>query len=90
MRFPRRVAQGVPGGNGVIVVSVTPGGAAANAGMRAGNVILSVDGVPTPTVDALSAVLAELKPGKKARVVVRDQNGTRTTLRVTLGTYPGS
>jgi len=35
-------------------------------------------------------VLAELKPGKKARVVVRDQNGTRTTLRVTLGTYPGS
>jgi S1-C subfamily serine protease len=53
MRFPRRVTHGVPGGNGVIVVSVTPGGAAANAGMRAGN-------------------------------------GTRTTLRVTLGTYPGS
>jgi S1-C subfamily serine protease len=51
--------------------------------------ILSVDGAPTPTVGALSAVLAELKPGERARVVVRDQNGAKTTLRVSLGTYPG-
>jgi S1-C subfamily serine protease len=51
--------------------------------------ILAVDGAPTPTVGALSAVLAELKPSERARVVVRKQNGTKTTLGVTLGTYPG-
>ena len=84
------IRVGEAGGNGVIVVSVTPGGAAARAGMRVGDRILSVDGVPTPTVGALSAVLAERKPGETARVVARDQNGAKTTLRVTLGTYPGS
>jgi S1-C subfamily serine protease len=53
-------------------------------------VIVSVDGTPTQTTGALSAVLAELKPGQKVPVVVRHQNGTKTTLQVTLATYPGS
>jgi putative serine protease PepD len=75
---------------GAIVVSITPGGAASNAGMRVGDIIVSVNGAPTPTFGALSAVLAELKPGQKARVVVVEQNGARTTLRVKLGMYPGS
>jgi S1-C subfamily serine protease len=66
------IRVGEAAGNGVVVVSITPGGAAANAGMRAGDVIVSVDGTPTPTVGALSAVLAELKPGQRARVVVED------------------
>jgi putative serine protease PepD len=83
------ITVGEAAGKGVVVVSVTPGGAAAKAGMRAGDMILAVDGAPTPTVGALSAVLAELKPGERARVVVRGQNGTKTTLRVTLGIYPG-
>jgi putative serine protease PepD len=75
--------------NGVIVASVTPGGAAAKAGMRVGEMIVSVDGTPTPTIGALSAVLAELKPGQETRIEVRHQNGATTTLQVTLGTYPG-
>jgi putative serine protease PepD len=75
--------------NGVVVVSVTPGGPAANAGIRMGDVIVSVDGTATPTVGALSAELAELKPGKKAAVVVRKQSGARKAFRVTLGTLPG-
>jgi putative serine protease PepD len=83
------IRVGEAAANGVIVVSVTRGGAAANAGIRVGDMILSVKGASTPTVGALAAVLAELKPGEKARVVVRHQNGTKTTLNVTLGTYPG-
>jgi putative serine protease PepD len=67
-----RVGQG---GNGVIVGSVTPGGAAAKAGMQVGEMIVSVDGTPTPTICALSAVLAELKPGQTVAVVVEPQNG---------------
>jgi putative serine protease PepD len=84
------VRLGETNGNGVIVSTVTPGDAGANGGIRAGDVIVSVDGAPTATTSALSAVLAELKPGQKVPVVVRHQNGDQTTLHVTLGTYPGS
>ena len=83
------IRVGEASGNGVIVASVTPGGAAAKAGMRVGEMIVSVDGTPTPTIGALSAVLAELKPGQDTRIEVRHQNGVKTTLQVTLGTYPG-
>jgi len=84
------IRVGDTNGNGVIVGSVSAGGAAANAGMRVGDVIVSVGGTSTPTTGALSTVLAELKPGQKVPVVVRHQNGTKTTLQVTLAAYPGS
>jgi len=58
--------------------------------MHVGDVIVSVDGKPTPTTGVLSAVLAELKPGRQVPVVVKPQNGAKRTLQVTLGTYPGS
>jgi len=84
------IRVGETNGSGVIVGSVAPGQAAARAGMHVGDVIVSLDGKPTPTTSALSAVLAELKPGKKVSVVIRHQNGAKTTLHLTLGTYPGS
>jgi putative serine protease PepD len=84
------IRVGETNGNGVIVGSVTPGQAAAKAGMKVGDVIASVDGTPTPTTSALSAILAELKPGQKVSVAITHQNGAQTTLQVTLGTYPGS
>jgi S1-C subfamily serine protease len=83
------IRVGETNGNGVIVGAVTAGGAAANAGMRVGDVIVSVDVAPTPTLGVLSAVLAELKPGQEVPVVVRHQNGSKATLNVKLGTYPG-
>ena len=52
--------------------------------------IASVGGTPTSTTGALSAILAELKPGRKVSVVIRHQNGAKSTVQVTLGTYPGS
>ncbi len=58
--------------------------------MRVGDVIVSVDGMPTPTTGALSAVLAELKPSQKVPIVVKHQSGAKTTLHVTLGTFPGA
>jgi S1-C subfamily serine protease len=84
------IRVGDTNGNGVIVGAVTAGGAAARAGIRVGDVIVSVNGVQTPTSDALVSVLAELKPGQTVPVVVRHQNGAKATLRVTLGTFPGS
>jgi putative serine protease PepD len=80
---------GETNGHGVIVGSVTAGGPAAKAGIRLGDLIVSVDGTPTPTTAALAAVLVELKPGQKVSVVVTHQSGAKATLKVTLGTYPG-
>ena len=77
-------------GNGVIVGAVTPGGAAARAGMRVGDVILSVDGMSIPNVDGLSVALAQLRPGANVSVVVEHQDGKKATLHVTLGTFPGA
>jgi putative serine protease PepD len=84
------IRVGDTNGHGVLVGSVTAGGPAAIAGLRVGDVIASVDGTPTSTAAVLIAVLAELKPGQKVPVVVKLQNGTKTTLQATLGTYPGS
>jgi putative serine protease PepD len=77
-------------GDGVVVVaSVRPGGAAARAGIRRGDVILKVAGRPTATADDLSMVLAGLRPGQTVPVVVRHPGGGTTTVQVTLGELPG-
>jgi putative serine protease PepD len=84
------IRVGDTNGSGVLVGAFTPGGAAARSGMKAGEVIVSVDGIATPTVAALSAALAQLRPGANVPVVVEHQDGKQTTLHVTLGSYPGS
>jgi putative serine protease PepD len=81
---------GETSGNGLYVGSVSAGGPAADAGIDAGDVIVSVDGHPTSTMNALWSVLAQLKPGQQVSVVVKHQDGRVATSRVTLGTYPGS
>lgn len=84
-----RVATMLAGG--VIVTEVQAGGPAAKAGVKANEVIASVNGRGTPTTDDLSAVLADLKPGGKAKLVlVSPNNGSRRTVTVTLGQLPGS
>jgi putative serine protease PepD len=74
--------QGKPVGVGV--VEAVPGGAAEAAGIRPGDVVVTVDGKETPTSEALGAVLAELTPGETVSVTVL-RGGTETELEVTLG-----
>ncbi|HEX2312146.1 MAG TPA: trypsin-like peptidase domain-containing protein [Thermomonospora sp.] len=73
---------------GVEVVGVSRGQGAEKAGIRAGDVIVAVNGTPTPTQAALSQVLAALKPGQVAKVELL-RGDSRTTVNVTLGQLPG-
>jgi S1-C subfamily serine protease len=78
---------GQPDGAGI--VAVTPAGPADRAGLRAGDVIRSVGGAPTPTAEALSQALATMRPGQAVKVgIIRDQQPH--TVQVTLGQLPGS
>ncbi len=80
-------SNGQPAGSGI--AAVNPGGAADKAGLQTGDVITAVNGTPTPTVQALSAVLANLQPGQPVPLDVRHPDGTSKTVNVTLGTLPG-
>jgi putative serine protease PepD len=72
---------------GAIVAAVAPGGPAADAGIKPGDLIARVAGKPVPTVDDLAVALAELKPGDSVPVELHAQTGART-VRVTLGQIP--
>jgi putative serine protease PepD len=76
-------------GGGVMVLDVTTGGAAAKAGLKQGDIIISLNGKPTPTAAALQAVLVTLKPGQQAQVVVRTPDGQQATKTITLGQLQG-
>jgi putative serine protease PepD len=84
------VEIGDTNGSGVYIRSVTAGGPAAKAGLKAGDVIVSVNGHPTPTVDNLTSVASELKPGMTVSLRIATQSGAHKTVHVTLGTFPGS
>ncbi|MDR8414207.1 trypsin-like peptidase domain-containing protein [Nonomuraea sp. 3-1Str] len=74
---------------GVGVVGVEPGSGAEKAGIRPGDVIVSVNGTETPTMSALSEILTTLKPGDQVKVGLIRADGTRTTVTATLGELPG-
>ncbi len=76
-------AAGQPAGVGI--VSVTPGGAAARAGISAGDIITALAGQPATSLAALQAVLAAHKPGDRVQARLT-RNGTTSTVTVTLGT----
>jgi putative serine protease PepD len=84
------VQIGDTSGAGVYVQSITEGGPAAKAGLEAGDVIVSVNGHSTPTVDDLTSAVSELKPGTTVRLGIQTQSGSRKTVRLTLGTFPGT
>ncbi|MGH3054724.1 MAG: S1C family serine protease, partial [Gaiellaceae bacterium] len=84
------VEIGDTNGQGVLVQRVTPGGPAAKAGLASGDVITSVNGHQTPTIDDLTSVVSELKPGTTVALEVVTQHGAHKTLHLTLGEFPGS
>jgi len=52
-----------PGVKGVIVMNVTPGSPASDAGLGSGDIITAVNGAPAATVTALNTAMARAKAG---------------------------
>jgi putative serine protease PepD len=69
----------------VVVAGVKPGGPADRAGIRRGDVITSVNGVPTRTSDDLVTILAKFHPGQRVRVALLRPDGARAKVEVRLG-----
>ncbi|HEX2075481.1 MAG TPA: trypsin-like peptidase domain-containing protein [Geodermatophilus sp.] len=79
---------GLPDTEGVIVAAVVPGGPAAAAGIRPGDVITAVDGEATATPEDLLALLRARDPGDTVTMNVRGVDGEEREVEVTLAERP--
>jgi putative serine protease PepD len=82
-------AAGQGAGVGVGVVTVTDGGPAYRAGLRAGDVITKAGSRETTDTRALSQALAAASPGDKITVTV-SRDGEDRTVQITLSELPVS
>jgi Do/DeqQ family serine protease len=69
---------GLDRAGGAMVVSVYPGGPAAQAGLGEGDVIVSADGQPVTDEGVLNYRVATHKPGESMSVQIRKGGGLRT------------
>jgi serine protease Do len=78
---------GVPHNRGEFVQAVEPGQAAANAGIKAGDVVVKVDGKDVTRDQTLSFIVANVAPGKRIPIeLIRD--GKRVNLTAVVGKRP--
>jgi len=71
-------------GDGAEIVSVEPGSAASDAGLKPGDVVTAVGDRPVTTSTELTAAVRSKAPRDKVTLTVRRGNGT-TKVDVTLG-----
>jgi serine protease Do len=78
---------GLESAKGALVASVVKGGPADKAGMRAGDVIVSIDGTPVDQVKELTRKVAGMAPDRDVPIEVL-RNAHPETLRVHVGEAP--
>ncbi len=70
---------------GVLLKTIYPGGPAAQAGLKTGDVVVAVDGTDVDDMQSLNYRIATRKPGDALRLkVVNDGHWRETTLRLAL------
>ena len=72
--------------NGAIAAQVTPGSPAASAGLKSGDVIVSLNGQTIANSGSLQLDVAQLTPGTHVSLGI-ERNGTPQSLNITLGEY---
>lgn len=75
------IVPGVATGKGVLVDAITPGGPAEKSGLRAGDVLLAIDGDSLDRGRDISALMADKKPGQTLRLRV-DRDGRKLDLNL--------
>lgn len=73
--------------NGAIIAGVLKGGPADKAGMQPGDILVSVEDKAVADMADMLNQIAQLSPGKKAKMVVLRRN-QETTLNITIGMRP--
>jgi putative serine protease PepD len=74
---------------GLLITAVDPGGPSAAAGLRAGDIITTLNGESVVSTDELVTISISQKPGDKVKVgYTRDGKSATTT--VTLGAQPSA
>jgi serine protease Do len=81
---------GLPDIRGVLVQDFSEGSPAKQAGLEAGDIIVSVDGRPVEYVGQLQQQIAFRKPGEKVKVEVARKGGVRKTYEVRLQALPAA
>jgi serine protease Do len=76
-------ALGTGGAKGALVAEVVPRGPADRAGIKAGDVISSLDGAPVPSSEDLPRMIARRAPGSDAKLEIL-RTGKRETIHVAL------
>ncbi|WP_022928267.1 S1C family serine protease [Patulibacter americanus] len=74
-------------GTGAKLASVTASGPAADAGLRAGDVITKIGDTPVDDVEAMGTAVDAHRPGERVAVTYT-RDGRTATAQVTLGTRP--
>ena len=80
--------QQSPGGNGAAIAGTVPGGAASQAGLAAGDEIVSLGGQSIGSASDIRTALVTHHPGDKVKVTWVDANGQQHSVTVTLGSGP--
>jgi putative serine protease PepD len=79
------VTAGRPEDSSATIQQVTPGGAAAAAGLQPGEMITKVDDRVIDSGDALVAAIRSHAPGSHATITVKNSTGATRQVQVTLG-----
>jgi putative serine protease PepD len=82
-----QIEDGTSGG--VKLAAVTAGGAAAAAGLKAGDTITAIDGTTVSDADGLASLIASHQPGDQLRITYR-RGSSSATVTATLGSASAS
>jgi len=88
MSEDQKKEQGIKDGDGIYIMEATADGAAANAGLRKGDMITKLNGVPVNTSAELIGQMATFSPGDKLNVTYK-RDGKETNVTVVLRNNTG-
>ncbi|UUO08627.1 PDZ domain-containing protein [Blastopirellula sp. J2-11] len=76
-------------GSGIIVLKVNPGGPAEQAGLEAGDRVVSLETVAVTSLDQFARLMRNQVPGSRIKITV-ERNGEPQAILVTLGKRPAA